>query len=195
MHLNHKIPWDVAARQFVIVEQSTQYTPPRTDVIARKSVEVKRLRHLSRVVAATIQEFAATESEKHEKSQELTAADDELFSDAIRLLPESTFGLGAHDSNSLDHNPISDRHQSLQYWINRANDETTGSATYTTSDADLADVVTTLIQVSSICSHSEDASQRVYGHEAFAAVLRLAQHPHVPLHHLENLHWGHSFGV
>ncbi|KAF2167053.1 hypothetical protein M409DRAFT_54267 [Zasmidium cellare ATCC 36951] len=191
MHLDHAIPWNAAANNFAIVRDNTRYTPRETNVFARESIDAESLRHFCRVLADKIHEFGVTESNKITPLSEQQS--DQLFSSKVCELPELLFNLAPHSTNSLRHNPLDTPHQSLQYWIDRA--KTHDSSGYTTADADLADAVKALITVSAVSPTGRGTTSNKLGQEAFAAVLRLAKHPEVPLQDLNSLHWGHSVGV
>ncbi|KAK1146794.1 hypothetical protein N8T08_002555 [Aspergillus melleus] len=189
MHLDHKIPWNTAASHFKYVQSNPHITPHKTDLFARDlPSQSNDLNHFRRVLIATIREFALTQERK---APAVAGIPDSvpLFSETLLSYPESKYGLGPHETNSALHNPLSDQHRRIDYWIQSAADPNDlNHLSYGTGDADLADAVKMLIITVAECDP-------VASQEAKEALLRLIRHPRVPLGDLWSLHWGHSFGV
>ena len=197
MHLDHKIPWNTASSHFTLVQSNPHYTPRRTGLFPRNlASQPNDLNHFVRVLVNTIREFSTTERAKYPVDVYATPLREpgKLFSDELLAYPERKYGLGQYERNSALHNPLSAQHQRIEYWVSRA--EVYHPACYTTSDGDLADAVKMLIIIAASASEnrrSEDATR--LEQEAMSALMRLSQHPKVPLQHLHYLSWGHSFGV
>lgn len=167
MHLDHKLPWGALASCFSYIEDNPHRTPQKTDIFARNRPDQARiLNHFTKVFISTIEEFSLTERAKY-PSLESSENDEKLFDDS--LLGE-IFGLRRE-------NPLHSRYQLLNYWIQRAQKPEQSEPVYDTRDADLAEAVKVLLSLNKL-----------------PALLRLAQHPLVPLHQLNSLSWGHSFG-
>lgn len=190
MHLDHKIPWNTVSSHFALVRSNPHYTPRRTDLFPRNlPSQTNDLKHFARVLVNTIRVFSTTERAKYAVDMHATplAEQGKLFSDELLTYPERKFGLGQHRENSAQHNPLSAEYQRVDYWVSRG---------YTNSDGDLADAVKMLIIIAASASGDgppEDA--RKLEREAMSALIRLSQHPKIPLRHLNSLSWGHSFGV
>ncbi|PPJ51479.1 hypothetical protein CBER1_09228 [Cercospora berteroae] len=195
MDLDHKLPWNLLASHLTIIRSHARYTPHITDIFSKPSDDwPKHLEYFQRAFHNTLLDFSQTEANKYRDLRAWTpSSPDEVLSDTLRSLPERVFNLEQHDTNSLRHNPISPQHQSIQYWITRASESQPPS--YTSSDGDLADVIKTLLAISAHLCTSEDSAEQKLGHEAFASLLRLNNHPGIPLGQLNHIHWGHSFGV
>ncbi|OJJ03941.1 hypothetical protein ASPVEDRAFT_195836 [Aspergillus versicolor CBS 583.65] len=188
MHLDHKIPWNLASAHLIIIKCNRQFTPQRTDLFACNKVsESGDLNHFCRVLTATIREFSKTEETKALSS----ISPDNLISEALRSYPEQYYGLGPHETNSALHNPLSSSHKDLQYWADRAGDQHSG---YSSGDGDLSDAVKMLI-ITVASAYNEDTTTREVAREAVSVLLFLSRHPQVPIHTLANLSWGHGFGV
>lgn len=191
MHLEHKIPWNSAVSQFKVVRENHAYTPHQTDFFASgRSSQDKILAHFSQIFISILDDFAATEKKECLDKGYATrhaAIIGDVISDAVRDLPMIIFELQAHDTNSLEHNAIGTIHQSFDAWKRES--------TYGSSDGDLADVVKTLIVTAAWCDTQEDQSIRNLGRQAFASLLQLSGHPHIPLSTLNHISWGHSFGI
>ncbi|OOF90430.1 hypothetical protein ASPCADRAFT_211998, partial [Aspergillus carbonarius ITEM 5010] len=188
MHLDHKIPWNTAATHINYIRSNPRFTPRRTDFFSRnKPSESTDLNHFRRTLIHTIREFSTTE-----ESKPLTpVALDNLLSDDLLSYPENHFSLGPHTTNSARNNPLSPKHQTIQYWIDRAG---TPPTSYTSGDGDLADAIKMLIIIAG-SAQKDDTMSQAMSREAISVLLTLSRHPQVPLHTLANIHWGHAFGV
>lgn len=189
MHLDHKIPWNTASTHFDLIRCNRRFTPHRTDLFPRhKPSESTDLNHFRRVFIATIREFSTTEQSKPLSP----TSSDKLISDSLLSYPERKYGLGLHETNSALHNPLSAKHQNVQYWISCAG--TQEEPTYTSSDGDLSDAVKMLIIIAASANGS-DTEAKERSREAISALHALSHHPQIPVHTLANIHWGHGFGV
>lgn len=189
MHLDHKIPWNTASTHFNLIRCNRRFTPHRTDLFSRnRPSELTDLSHFRRVFIATIREFSTSEQTKPLSS----ISPDKLISDSLLSYPERQYGLGPHETNSALHNPLSAKHQNVQYWINRAG--TQEEPAYTSNDGDLSDAVKMLIIIAA-SANGIDTEAKERSREAISALLTLSRHPQIPIHTLANIHWGHGFGV
>ncbi|KAF6756177.1 hypothetical protein DFP72DRAFT_1008215 [Ephemerocybe angulata] len=189
MHQNHNIPWHKISQPLKFRTNDTSYTPPRTGLFASPHSNFPDdLNHFTRIVASTIRTFSDTERAKypHPSSLELTnlraGLDDgaPVFRDALQTqYPEY----------------LRDANQQLQNWKDRVHRDLTTyngmpcKAQYTTSEADLAEVVKVLFAESTELSSPGDK-----GRHATTVLLALCNHPSVPLETLHHLSWGHHFG-
>lgn len=200
MHLDHKIPWNTAARNFDLKRCNPQRTPQVTDLFPRGLPNQSNdLNHFLRVFIATIREFSTTERSRYPKKLDTPIVESKsLFSDAVLSYPERKCGLGAHSTNSALHNPLSPEHQRIDSWIKRAQYyglQSEKERRYTTSDGDLADAVKMLIIIAASAASEEDENEKKLAEDALSALLVLSHHCEVPLSSLNALTWGHGFGV
>jgi len=166
----------MASSHFVFIRENPHLTPHKTDLFARgRPNQADELNHFTRVLISTISEFSATERAKYPPVDELPKSG-KLFSDGLLDELEKMYSLGPHRTNSATHNPLSSNHQEIEYWA-KAAQRAGGEPSYSSGDGDLADAVKMLIIANEM-----------------PALLRLANHPQVPLHKLNYLSWGHSFG-
>ncbi|KAE8316320.1 hypothetical protein BDV41DRAFT_573979 [Aspergillus transmontanensis] len=93
-----------------------------------------------------------------------------LFDTSILPAIEQKYQREPHRTNSAVSNPLCGEFQNVNHWISQA--------PYSTADGDLADAVKMLLISNEML-----------------ALLRLANHKKIPLATLDNLSWGHSFGV
>lgn len=185
MHLDHKIPWNTASAHLNLIRCNRRFTPHRSDLFSRnKASESTDLSHFRRVFIAAIREFSTTEQSKPLSP----TSPDKLISDSLLSYPERKYGLGPHETNSALYNPLSAKHQDIQYWISRA------EPVYTSGDGDLSDAVKMLIIIAAD-ANSEDIEAKERSREAISSLLALSRHPQIPVHTLANIHWGHGFGV
>ncbi|OJJ87459.1 uncharacterized protein ASPGLDRAFT_120308 [Aspergillus glaucus CBS 516.65] len=186
MHLDHKIPWNTASTHFNLIRCNRRFTPHRTNLFSRnKPSESTDLSHFRRVFIATIREFS------HTKPLSPISLD-KLISDSLLSYPERKYGLGPHETNSALHNPLSAKHQNIQYWINRAG--TPEEPAYSSNDGDLSDAVKMLVIIAA-SANGIDTEAKERSREAISALLTLSRHSQIPIHTLNNIHWGHGFGV
>jgi hypothetical protein len=193
MHLDHKIPWNSVASQLAFAKTwNVQYNFPIFDLQARNlSLDGKDIGHFNRVLLATIKKFSETELKKLD-SFPPQSRDAKLFSDEVLFFPESHFGLDPYNFNSAANNPLSVKHQRLEYWQTRAGwSQTKPEMNYSCSDGDLADAVKMLVIISAVASHRADTKH--IGLEALSALLYLASE--APISQLRHIHWGHAFGT
>lgn len=187
MHLDHKIPWNTVASHFQYVCDNIGVTPQRTGLFpGGLPSQANDLNHFRSRLIATIREFSKTQQLK---TPDLPPSTDSssLFSDDVLFFPERRYRLGPHKTNSARHNPLSHRHQEIEYWTQSAKDPYSVEPRYSSNDGDLADAVKMLIL---ICAEGEQSVSL----EAQMALCRLARHPKIPLDNLRCLSWGHSFG-
>lgn len=199
MHLDHQLPWNALA-QHITLSRSKRDSPFYLDLRVQQSpAQVKAYAHFVQVLSRTIAEFAKTFEEKGEDHVEAGQTGD-LLSDELMALPEKRFGLGPYMTNSLRSNPLCEEYGRDEYWIQRARSqqEEGEPSTFTTADADLADAVKMLLTIAARAGVDENAEHKreseTMAKQATRALLRLAQHPDVPLMSLAGLHWGHGFG-
>lgn len=201
MHLDHKIPWNTVSSHFTLVKSNPRYTPRYTDLFPRNlASQANDLNHFARVLINTIREFSTTERAKYPVDMHATPLPEpgKLFSDELLAYPESKYGLGKYMIWSVHHNPLSAEYQRINYWVSRAeaNDHPLWWWGYRNMDGDLAGAVKMLIVIAASVSEDGPAEDtRKLDHEAMSALIRLSQHPKIPLHHLRTLSWGYSFGV
>jgi hypothetical protein len=155
------------------------------DLQARNlSHDEKAIGHFSRVLLATIKEFLETELKKLD-SFSPPSRDAKLFSEEVLFFPERHFGLGPYEYNSAADNPLSVKHQRLEYWQKRAGwSQTEPDMNYSNSDGDLADAVKMLVIISAAASHRADT--KYIGLEALSALLYLASE--APIEQLRCIH-------
>ncbi|KAK2751711.1 hypothetical protein FQN54_008934 [Arachnomyces sp. PD_36] len=187
MHLDHKIPWNTIASHFKFIRNNPHRIEHRTDLTPRdKDTQANDLNHFTRVLASTIRDFAKTERAKYPAKidPEFPTEPDKLFDDSLLEYWEE----GDHKSpGSFDPFPLHKDHQSLKHWIDSATSSsstTTGPSTppkYTTTHGPLADAIKALLSTPLP--------------NTIPPLLRLSQHPSIPLSTLNNLGWGHSFGL
>ncbi|KAJ5184644.1 hypothetical protein N7472_009484 [Penicillium cf. griseofulvum] len=170
MHLDHQIPWNTVSSHFAFVKESPSFRENNFiihDHLAdRQSGE---LNYFTRALISTIEEFSTTERAKYPQPTALPTSGP-LYDSSILPAIEEKYHLGPHDTNSAVSNPLCEKFQNVDYWIQLA--------PYNTSTAHLADAVKMLIISNEML-----------------ALLRLANHEKIPLEDLNHLSWGHSFGV
>lgn len=137
---------------------------------------------------ATIREFSTTEQTKPLSP----VSPDKPISDSLLSYPERRYGLGSHKTNSALHNPLSAKHQNVQYWISRI--DTQEESAYSSSDGDLSDAVKMLIIIAA-SANGKDTEAKERSREAISGLLALSRHPQISIHTLANIHWGHGFGA
>ncbi|KAF8072046.1 hypothetical protein FPV67DRAFT_1447486 [Lyophyllum atratum] len=163
MHQEHTIPWNALASNFKFSRENPHFTPRRTGLFPRNlSTQAQTLNHFVRILHKTITAFSETERAKYGASFDAPTSGN-LFSDELRdRYPEY----------------LDEKNQRIENWIERAkcyyNPPNLG---YTTSQADLAEVVKILIAENQL-----------------ETLLMLAHHPEIPLGTLRHLSWGHHFG-
>ncbi|KAF9918810.1 hypothetical protein FBU30_011269 [Linnemannia zychae] len=192
MHLDHAIPWNTISKLFFVRQNDKpsysydgKFLAFTIDLYPRmKPNQDKELLYFSNAIAMAIKEFSATERLKY----------------PIRFPAENSGQLFSHETlrKSLTWDRgyamiggtyLTEQNQRLEYWINRAFEaynshpdpgtwSNISKMGFSTRDMDLADVVKILIIENDI-----------------SPVLRLAQHPLVPLNQIDSLSWGHSFGI
>ncbi|OJJ30777.1 hypothetical protein ASPWEDRAFT_54163 [Aspergillus wentii DTO 134E9] len=193
MHLDHKIPWTTASSHFSLIHNNPKFTPHRTGLFPRnRPAQSNDLNHFIRVVVATIREFSNTQ---RSKATSTTSVSGKLFSDTLLFYPERKYGLGEYETSSALHNPLSEKHQHVEYWIERAggSERPVEELGYSSGDGDLSDAVKMLVILAA--NTDKDDESREVAIEAFSVLLTLSRHPKVPLHQLKAIHWGHAFGV
>ncbi|KAE8151015.1 hypothetical protein BDV25DRAFT_153387 [Aspergillus avenaceus] len=171
MHLNHKIPWNTVSSHFLFVKENP-YKNRETDfIIHDRLVDCQggELKYFTGALIAAIEEFATTERAKYPAPKDLPKAGP-LFDASVLTSVEQKYHLEPHRTNSATSNPLCENFRDVEIWIKHA--------PYSTKDGDLADAVKMLLVANEM-----------------VALLRLANHEKVPLVTLDNLHWGHSFGV
>ncbi|KXG45338.1 uncharacterized protein PGRI_042510 [Penicillium griseofulvum] len=170
MHLDHKIPWNTASSHFGFIKERPGIRENDFSVHDKLSDRQSgELNYFTRSLISTIEEFSTTERAKYPQPSALPTSGP-LYDSSILPAIEEKYHLGPHDTNSAVSNPLCEEFQNVDYWIQLA--------PYHTGTAHLADAVKMLI-----------ASNEML------ALLRLANHEQIPLEGLNNLSWGHSFGV
>ncbi|KAF3013868.1 hypothetical protein E8E15_004127 [Penicillium rubens] len=170
MHLDHKIPWNTVSSHFAFIK-GNPCIRERDFIIHDRLADRQspEFNHFTRTLISTIEEFSTTERAKYPRPDALPTSGP-LYDSSILPTIEETYHLGPHETNSAVSNPLCEEFQDVNYWINEA--------PYSTSTAYLADAVKMLIISNEML-----------------ALLRLANHKDIPLADLNNLGWGHSFGV
>ncbi|THW55554.1 hypothetical protein D6D20_09394 [Aureobasidium pullulans] len=204
MHLDHKIPWNAFAGHLVLIRSNPSCTPPRSDLfwnkgygkdaVAEKAILQKVQDHFIRVFTSTIREFAATQSAK-QATLIANLPTGKLISDELIAFAEDRYDLLPHGGNSVEHNPIAPEDQDIASWRRAANPQNDPivELNYTTANADLADATKLLITLAA--TTARNPLESALTEEAQKALLRLSTDPLIPLHRLDNLSWGHGFGV
>lgn len=204
MHLDHKIPWNAIAGHLVLIRSNPSCTPHRSDLfwnkgygkdaVAEKATLQKVQDHFIRVFISTVHEFADTQSAK-QASLTASLPTGRLISDELIAFAEDRYDLLPHGGNSVEHNPIAREDQDIESWRRAANLENDPivEPNYTTANADLADATKLLITLAATTARKPQESVLI--EEAQTALVRLSTDPLIPLHRLDNLSWGHGFGV
>ncbi|THW36126.1 hypothetical protein D6D21_08851 [Aureobasidium pullulans] len=204
MHLDHKIPWNAIADHLVLIRSNPSCTPPRSDLfwnkgygknaVAEKAILQNVQDHFIRVLISTIRDFAATQSAKR-ATLAANLLTGKLISDELIAFAEDRYDLLPHGENSVEHNSIAREDQDIESWRRAANpeDDPIVEPNYTTANADLADATKLLITLAATTARKSQESALI--EEAQIALLRLSTDPLIPLHRLDNLSWGHGFGV
>ncbi|TEB20454.1 hypothetical protein FA13DRAFT_1644620 [Coprinellus micaceus] len=166
MHQEHNIPWNLLAKGVKFVRENPAYTP-RTTGFFTKSPNASELNHFVRAFISTIRTFSDTERAKYPSPWPK---------------PFPTCGPVVYSNEVKAKHPeyLDGRRQRIENWIERAHrGEASASSqrTYSTSHADLADVVKIL-----------------FAEASMETLLMLANHPEIPLGNLVQLSWGHHFG-
>ena len=170
MHLDHKIPWNTVSSHFAFIKGNLCIR--ERDFIIHDRLADRQspeFNHFTRTLISTIEEFSTTERAKYPRPDALPTSGP-LYDSSILPTIEERYRLGPHETNSAVSNPLCEEFRDVEYWINEA--------PYSTSTAYLADAVKMLIISNEML-----------------ALLRLANHKDIPLADLNNLGWGHSFGV
>ncbi|KAJ6574639.1 hypothetical protein B0H19DRAFT_1254318 [Mycena capillaripes] len=162
MHQAHNIAWDSLTSNLTFIFENSKLTPRKTDLFPRRlQSQANSLSHFARTVATTIRTFSDTERAKYPAHYD-APLHGQLFSNTI---------LSRYQN--LSYPSVTPKNQLIENWIERAGLK----PSYSTSQADLADVVKVLLAENQLDT-----------------LLMLAQHPRVPLADLHWLSWGHSFG-
>ena len=171
MHQDHALHWHAVAANLVYVYESPCFTPRRTDLFPRNlSTQTKSLHYFVRALASAIQLFSTTERAKYPVSVDKT--------DSRKVYPDALLGGIPCLGSSYQTDTLNSRNQSIEYWVERAPKNNRGAREcYNTSHGDLADVTKVLLAANQM-----------------PALLKLVQHPLIPLGSLKSLSWGHSFG-
>ncbi|OCK83660.1 hypothetical protein K432DRAFT_423240 [Lepidopterella palustris CBS 459.81] len=217
---NHTLHWSSIASHFYYIRNNPHVTPHKTNIFPRNLPgQEKALQHFARVFATTIRSFSETERSKYPAVIDIPT-DGKIFPDELLTAefhreacayftrdrttdagmpgtPASTSASASASASSstttpktktkskpssgtLTHpyslTPLLPSSQHLSHWINLAHHSS--NPTYTTSYGSLADICKIFFQTNSL-----------------PTLLLLAQHPLVPLHTLNSLSWGHSFGI
>ncbi|KAE8364418.1 hypothetical protein BDV27DRAFT_128471 [Aspergillus caelatus] len=171
MHLDHKLPWNTVSSHFGFIKEN-QYKNRKNDFVIHDRFADRQpaeLNYFTKTLISVIEEFATTERAKYPPSTALPTSGP-LFDTSILPVIEQKYHLEPHRNNSAVSNPLCEEFQNVDHWISQA--------PYSTADGDLADAVKMLLISNEML-----------------ALLRLANHKKVPLATLDNLSWGHSFGV
>jgi hypothetical protein len=171
MHQEHALRWHAVAANLVDVHENPRFTPRRTDLFPRNlPTQTKSLHYFVRALASTIQSFSITERAKYPVSFGKT--------DSGKVYPDELLCSIPCLGSSYRTDALNSQNQYIEYWIKQApNDNQGAGARYTTSHGDLA-----------------DATKELLAANQMSALLKLAQHPLIPLGSLKSLSWGHSFG-
>lgn len=171
MHQDHALHWHAVAANLVYVYDNPRFTPRRTDLFPRNlPTQTKSLHYFVRALASTIQSFSTTERAKYPAS----------FggADSGKVYPDELLSSIPCLGNSYRTDALNSRNQLIDYWIERAPKDNRGAMErYNTSHGDLADATKVLLAANQM-----------------SVLLKLAQHPLIPLDSLKSLSWGHSFG-
>ncbi|KAF9410141.1 hypothetical protein BGZ94_001744 [Podila epigama] len=191
MHLDHAIPWITISKLFTVSQNNRpSYSREGTQFFAKdlnpcnSPEQDKKLLYFSNAIANVIKEFSATERKKY-PDQFPAETSGKLYSD--QLLQKYNGGDNQNRFVTFGEQYLTERNQQLEYWIKRAhaayerNPDTWYHPTkvlFSSDDLDLADAIKILIIENDM-----------------SAVLTLARHPLIPIGTLDNIHWGHSFGI
>lgn len=166
MHQDHHLKWHILAEHLKFVRTNKGVTPWRTDLFPRDLPEQKKaLTHFSQNFSRTLRDFSTTERKKYKMTSSYKS---KLFPDTIL----DTYAFY-----------VTSKHQDIEYWIGRAEGRSSrdffpGGIYYDSNDGDLSDVIKILLAENEIES-----------------LLMLANHPKIPIHTLDRIGWGHSFGI
>ena len=202
MYLDHKIPWDALAAHLSLIRSNKSSTPHLhdlfwnrdfgKDIVTQKASISKTQDYFIRAFISTVRDFGATIS-----TEDVIEASppEPLFSEDLMAWAETRYDLLPHETNSAKHNPLSSEYQDLGHWCLAANSNNDSQVepSYSTTDADLGDAVKMLITLAATTPRSD--KEKILAGEAMRALIRLDSDARVPLHRLDNLSWGHGFGV
>lgn len=202
MHLDHRIPWNALAAHLSLIRSNKSLTPHSSDlfwnrdfgkdIVTQEASISKTQGYFIRAFISSICDFGATIS-----TGNFTEASppESLFSEDLMAWAETRYDLLPHETNSAKHNPLSSDYRDLDHWRRAANSNNDPQVepSYSTIDANLGDAVKMLITLAATTPRSD--KEKILAKEAMRALFRLDSDAHVPLHNLDNLSWGHGFGV